>query len=270
MGSYDASDREKPQPTIVWGLSRWVVVAWLSAPVWRCSMDATKPLPPTNSLTWVEQANVTLGWLAGTVNLWDGGGSEGAVALGLFRELQDWLGGTSNQNARSTYYRRGFGLDSGAASVLYDGIGGASGTAMVSVRQSAFEEVGSEALALFDWVTRRLARVSRVDLAGDDSIPHRTPAQLYALLPAARSRSRLASRELTQRANGESKLVVGARASPRYLRCYVSLDRAGVVRHELELKAAVAMSASARIRAGETLRDVWWSEYVRLVEWPES
>ena len=233
-------------------------------------MDATTDVLPTRSHTWVEPGDVSLGWLAGTRSVWDTDENERAVAWDAFRVLHDWLGGPTTMHVRTTYYRKGFALDNGSAAVLYDGVAAAAGGVMLTVRQGAFEQVAPEGLGLFRAAMKLLGRVSRLDLAGDDRASRRTPAQLYDLLPAARSRSRLASRQLTLTANGESKLTVGARMSERYLRCYVTDKRPGVVRHELELKGSAAAESAARILGGATLFDVWADQYRRLVAWPLS
>lgn len=211
---------------------------------------------------------MSLGWLAGTRQVWADDGTEQAVAWDLFRTMQGFLPGPSAMGVRSHYYQKGLALGDGGATILYEGVGDARGTVMLTVRQRGFEQAADAALDLFRWVVGHCARVSRLDLAGDSRLTERTPASYYELLPAARSRSRLASRVLTRSWSGEEKLTVGARVSDRYLRLYQTEARPGVVRHELELKGAAAGSAVGSIVGGASLFDVWSDQYRRLVEWP--
>lgn len=226
-------------------------------------MDATAAVLPTISHTWVEPSQVTVGWWAGTRSVWDNDRGQ-SLAWDLFRRLGDILPGTSNMNARSQWYQRSFSRDDGAATVYYDGVGRARGGIMASLRQSWFEQanVGPEAIvSLVDgW------HVSRLDLAADDANPDRMPpSDLYARLPAARSRSRPEHRTLTLSADGAQKLTIGSRASGRYARIYVKGDR---VRHEIELKQDYAGQAWEELRTGSRpIMAVWADQYGRLVQW---
>lgn len=226
-------------------------------------------LLPTRSHTWVEPSSVSWGWLAGTRPIWSqttGPDSERAAAWDVFARLRDVFELPSNSNARSQWYRRGFAFDDGTAAVFWDGVGAAGGGLMLTVRQSAFERLGS---ADADALVRSLApglHVSRIDLAADAATSDRlTPTALYDLLPAARSRSRPAHRTLTISADGAEKLTINSRASQRYLRIYVKGD---VVRHEIELKQAAAADAMQRLLGGVSLQRVWAAEYLRVVSWP--
>lgn len=235
-------------------------------------MDGTTQVLPTLSHTWVEPSAVTFGWLAGTQTVWvaaDGGPSsrdtERAVAWDLFAQLRDALPLPSTSTVRATWYRRGFAADDLSYAVVFDGVGRAAGGVMVTVRQSMFERLGPERSGELVRSVAGGLHTSRLDLAADgpaaDLMP---PADLYALLPAARSRSRRASQVLTVDQSGGQKLTVGARSSGRYLRCYVKGDR---IRHELELKQAVAGAAMAAVLGGASLLNVWAAEYGRLIEW---
>lgn len=235
-------------------------------------MNATTQVLPTRSLTWVEPSTVTFGWLAGTVSIWtaaDGGppsrDTERSVAWDLFAQMRDALPLPSTSRVRATWYREGFATDDGTYAVFYGGLGRAAGGVMATVRQTMFERLGPEASwALVGGLAPGL-HASRLDLAADGPLGELLPPSgLYALLPAARSRSRRASQVLTVDQAGGEKLTVGARSSARYLRCYCKGDR---IRHELELKQATAGSALARILSGESLLSVWAAEYGRLVEW---
>ena len=230
-------------------------------------MDTSGPVLPTNSHTWVEPSRVTVGWWAGTRSVWaDEGGSDNgrAIAWDLFSRLAALLPGPSNMNARSQWYQRSFGRDDGAATVYYDGVGRARGGVMLSVRQSWFEQSAGNAGTIGPLVDGW--HVSRLDLAADDTDPNRClPSDLYALLPAARSRSRPEHRALTISADGAQKLTIGSRASGRYARIYVKDER---VRHEIELKQGYAGEAWSALRTGDqTIAAVWADQYGRLVRW---
>jgi len=182
----------------------------------------------------------------------------------VFRTLGDLLPGGSNMNARSQWYGRAFARDDNAATVYYEGVGRARGSVMLSIRQSWFEQlpgdpVPSIAPMLTGW------HVSRVDLAADTpadtALP---PAELYARLPTARSRSRSAHRVLTMAWDGAQKLTIGSRASERYVRVYIKGDR---IRHELEMKGVAAGDAWAALAGGATPARVWTAEYGRVVQW---
>jgi hypothetical protein len=212
---------------------------------------------------------VTFGWLAGTQSIWDDGstesGHERAVAWDLFSRIHAVLPGACTMDVRTTYYRRGFALDDGSAAVVYEGIGRAAGGVMLSVRQGGFDRLGpADSLALVRLLAPGL-HVSRLDLAADgpaSDLLH--PSDLYAMLPAARSRSRPASRVLTVNWGGGATLTVGSRASERYLRAYVKGER---IRHELELKQAAARAALDYILGGGSLASAWADQYGRLVQW---
>jgi hypothetical protein len=167
---------------------------------------------------------------------------------------------------RSTYYRAGFAFDDGQASVLYDGLGRAAGGVLVSLRQTLFERLGPS--ASLDLVARLAPglHTSRLDLAADAAADTCRPTDLFAMLPAARSRSRREHRVLTVDGAGGEKLTIGSRSSERYLRVYVKGER---IRHEVELKQAAARAALGRVLRGEALANVWASEYGRLVQWPQ-
>jgi hypothetical protein len=225
-------------------------------------MDATAQVLPTISHTWVEPSQVTIGWWAGTRSLWDGDIGQ-REAWDVFSRLGERLPGPSNMNGRSQWYQRSFARDDGAATVYYDGVGRARGGIMLSLRQSWFEqaevEVGWLAELVDGW------HVSRLDLAADDTAPNRcTPADLYGRLPAARTRSRPGNQTLTVSRDGDQKLTIGSRVSPRYARIYVKGER---VRHEVELKQDVAGSTWDRLRSGQSLDAAWREQYGRLIEW---
>lgn len=225
-------------------------------------MDASRAVLPTISHTWVEPSSVTVGWWAGTRTIWDGG-SDRAAAWDAFRSLGAILPGGSNMNARSQWYQRAFARDDQAATVYYDGVGRARGGIMLSLRQAWFEQVGEPVPALAALLAGW--HVSRLDLAADDaSLIRMPPSDLYARLPAARSRSRPEHRVLTLSGDGGQKLTIGARVSPRYGRIYVKGER---VRHEVELKQHVAGEAWALIAGGAAIADVWVEQYGRLVRW---
>lgn len=226
-------------------------------------MHATAPVLPPISHTGVEPSQVTLGWWAGTRQVWDGE-SDQSLAWAVFSGLGDIVPGGSNLNSRSQWYQRSFARDDAAATVYYGGIGDARGTVMLSIRQSWFEQgpedpVDALRLLLANW------RTSRVDLAADVTHPDRlTPATLYDRLPAARSRSRPANRVLTCDWSGGQKLTLGSRSSDRYVRVYAKGER---VRHEIELKRAPATEAWSALLAGASPRAVWAEQYGRVVEW---
>lgn len=225
-------------------------------------------LPPRSN-TGVEPGDVSLGWLAGTRPIWDEG-DERRTAWDLFASVRDFLPGPTTMDVRSQWYSRGFAADDGSYAVFYEGVGSARGGLMLSVRQGGWERIGpAAALDAMRVFLGGSLRVSRVDLAGDDRRQdgRRTPAEWFSLLPAARSRSRPENRRLLVNGLGEQTMTVGSRTSERYLRCYMKLDRDGVVRHELELKQATAQTAVARILGGASLFDVWQAEYGRLVQW---
>lgn len=230
-------------------------------------MDATTGLLPPFSHTGVEPSAVSVGWWAGTREIWDGGQSgdgEQAAAWDLFRRVQAIAPGGSNLRARSQWYQRSFSRDDGTATVYYAGVGSARGSIMLTLRQSWFESVPALAVADLLGLVQGL-RVSRLDLAADVSGDRRlTPRTLYGQLPAARSRSRPANRVLTVAWDGAEKLTIGSRASDRYLRIYVKGER---VRHEVECKGDVARAAWAAIAAGAGLESVWRDQYGRVVEW---
>lgn len=229
---------------------------------------ATTGVLPTRSHTWVEPSSVTLGWLAGTRQVWqstEGPADERAAAWDAFARIRDRYPQPNNMNARTTYYRRGFAMDDGCAAVLYDGIGRAAGGVMVTLRQGLFEQLGPESSWALVVELLPGMHVSRLDLAADASGSDcLSPAVLFGLLPAARSRSRLDNRVLTVDAAGGEKLTIGSRASERYLRVYVKGDR---IRHEVELKQATAGAAMVRLAAGEPIPKVWAEEYGRIVAW---
>lgn len=234
-------------------------------------MDATTQVLPTRSLTWVEPSTVTFGWLAATLQPWaafdhpDPAGALRAAAWDLFAQVRDALPLPSTSNVRSQWYRQGWAADDGSYAVLFDGVGRAAGGVMVTLRQTTFERLGAEGSWLLVRGVSPGLHISRLDLAADGPASVLLPPRdLYALLPAARSRSRRAGQVLTVTQAGDEKLTIGSRASPRYLRCYLKGDR---VRHELELKQAVAGSAFAAIAGGSALVLVWAAEYGRLVEW---
>lgn len=225
-------------------------------------MDSTAALLPTISHTWVEPSAVTIGWWAGTRTVWDDDRGR-AAAWDLFRRLEDIHPGGSNMNARSQWYQRAFSRDDGAATVYYDGVGRARDGIMASVRQSWFEQSGLGPEAIMPLVDGW--HVSRLDLAADAATDDRLPpADLYARLPAARSRSRPEHRTLTISADGAQKLTIGSRASGRYARIYVKGER---VRHEVELKQGYAGEAWQELRGGRSIVAVWADQYGRLVRW---
>lgn len=225
-------------------------------------MDPIKAVLPTISNTWVEPGAVTVGWWAGTRRP-DGDGGDRALAWDVFSRLAEVLPGGSNMNARSQWYQRSFARDDQAATVYYDGVGRARGGVMLSLRQRWFEQVADPVPAIAGLLAGW--HVSRLDLAADDDNPARmTPADLYARLPAARSRSRPEHRRLMQDYAGGATLSIGSRVSPRYGRIYVKGER---IRHEVELKQDAAGSAWALVAAGAELVDVWLAEYGRLVRW---
>ena len=229
--------------------------------------EATTALLPTFSHTWVEPSAVTVGWFAGTRQVWavgEGPADERQAAWELFAQVRDAAPGESSMLARSTYYRQGFSMDDGSCSVLYDGIGRAAGSVLLSARQALFERLGSEAWALVVALAPGL-HVSRLDLAADaEGSSTLRPSALYGLLPAARSRSQRVHQVLTVDRGGGEKLTLGSRSSERYLRVYVKDQR---VRHELELKQGAARAAMGRLLTGASLAGVWAQEYVRVVEW---
>jgi len=203
-----------------------------------------------------------VGWWAGTTRPDAADGGKRA-AWEVFERLGSLHPGTSNMTVRSQWFQRAFARDDGSAIVHYDGVGRARGSIMTSLRQRWFEESGASIASLAGLLDGW--RVSRLDLAADTAAPERIhPAALYAMLPTARSRSRAEHRVLTQNHAGGATLTIGSRVSPRYVRIYVKGER---VRHELELKQAVAGEAWALVAAGTHLIDVWAEQYGRLVRW---
>ena len=232
---------------------------------------------PTNSHTWVEPSDVTVGWWSGTTHPgeWDGDTPEDRATLpdvraawSMFSDLQARLPGPTNSLVRSKWYGRGWGRDDGAMQVFYAGVGRARGSVMLSARQSWWEQADAPDLIAWFGALTRGWHVSRLDLAADDRAPdHLTPRALYDRLPAARSRSRPEHRALTTDWAGNEKLTIGSRASARYGRIYVKGER---VRHELELKQDVAGRAWVQLTNGVSVPRVWADEYRRLVEWQSS
>jgi DNA relaxase NicK len=142
-------------------------------------------------------------------------------------------------------------------------MGGARGTVYVEVRQSVWETGVPGDLEA--WLLGSV-RPTRIDLAVDGYGSDRPgPAALFRRLPAAETRTHRRSWVLTVDGDGGEKLTVGARSSDRYLRVYVK--GAGRVRHELELKGAIARGAAEALVAGGDRASLFSAEYGRIVRW---
>jgi len=202
---------------------------------------------------------VSLSWLAGTTHHDD----DRALGLRLSESLRPWCTGTSQESRGSRHYSKGHRADDWSWSVMWGGLGGASGTVYVEVRQSVWECGAPLTLALG---LLSILRPSRVDLAADVLGPgFAVPSALFRALPAAETRTHRASWVLTVDGCGGEKLTVGARSSERYLRVYVK--GANWVRHELELKGANAGAAADALRAGAAPAAIFSAEYGRVVRW---
>jgi hypothetical protein len=226
-------------------------------------MDATRTVLPPLGPTGVEPGLDRLGWLAGTLQVWDGGESDRDRGWALVRLLP----GPSTLDHRNRHYGTGVRADDWSWAVMWAGLGSAAGTVYAEVRQGHLDRLGpDEGLALAVDLASRGLRPSRVDLAHDcDDSTARTPARLFALRASAWTRTHRGGWELSVRGDGGEKLTVGSRSSERYCRVYL---RPGVVRHELELKGATAAATIAALSAGCTIGDAWATEYGRLVRWP--
>lgn len=232
------------------------------------SERSTLLLPPYSS-TGVEQ-EASPGWFAGSV-MADGDGEE--VARELVRSLLRFLPGVHLSSGRTPqYYASSLASPAGTWAVFYGGRGGAAGTVMVQVRQSAFESVSAEVgLALLAWLCANV-RGSRFDVAWDDYAGLVSPAELYNGQAGASGRARLMvlRSETYSGALTGCTLTVGSRHSERFLRVYLK-SRGGrpSVRWEVELKGGAAVDAAERVLSGVSVAELWRVEAPRGVRWPE-
>jgi DNA relaxase NicK len=205
-----------------------------------------------------------MGWLAGTTEPWEPE-TDRDVGFRLSTELRELLPIGSSLEGRNRHYSKGVRADDWSWQVLWQGLGGAAGTVYVEVRQSVWESLPEDVARLAATSLCGQLRATRIDLAGDDLRPRAmTPADYFAWREVAETRTRRDGWELTLRGDGGEKLTIGSRSSERYGRIYIGH---GGVRHEIELKAALARATAAAVVAGEALAGLWASEWQRLVRW---
>lgn len=200
-----------------------------------------------------------ISWVAGTAPV---SGPDVDLGWRLSEPLRA-LGGSMLDGRGNRHYAKGLRAENWAWVVLWGGQGGAVGTVYVEVRQSVWEGGAPSSLAKF-FLSE--LRPSRIDLACDlVGLGAARPAALYGLRGSAWSRTERRGWELTQRGDGGEKLTVGARSSERYLRVYVKGD--DFIRHELELKGAIARATASELVLGAAPRAAFMAEYDRIVRW---
>lgn len=227
---------------------------------------STQLLPPFSD-TGVETRAVP-GWFAGSAVA---DGDDESLASGLVESLRRFLPGVVIRSRNgSRHYAFTLARADGSFAVLYGGLGGASGSVMVQVRQSAFEGLSPDGGAgLLAWCCANL-RPSRLDVALDDGAARVAPGDLYDGRLDAVSRTHRGGWEWRQNGAGGSTLYVGSRQSERYLRVYVKAAGGRAwVRHEVELKGSVALGAAESVLAGQSLVSLWAAEAGRIARWPD-
>jgi DNA relaxase NicK len=169
--------------------------------------------------------------------------------------------GGSTLTHGNRHYSSGVRADDWSWQVLWSGQGGSRGTVYVETRQTLTERTPEIALTLLGLGVRP----SRIDLACDVGGDSWHPSDLFALRDEAWTRTRRGGWTLTLRGDGGATLYVGSRSSDRFLRVYV---KGAIVRHELELKGAVAAAVGASLEKRTQLGHLWAAEYAKLVRWP--
>lgn len=226
--------------------------------------EPSTPVLPPSSNTGVEPDMTSVGWLTASHRPeWlDGAPLDPFVVARL---VADHRPGGSTMGYGSTWYGKGIHADDGTWTVLHDGVGGARGSLVVTLRGTATEACPELVLA----VLRLGMRASRVDLTGDVHDGLARPRWYFDRRALATTRTHRDRWVITEAGTGLTTLTLGARASDRMARIYDKPfdPEHWRVRHELELKGKLAASIGDRLVAGADPAALWRAEYGRLVEW---
>lgn len=213
-------------------------------------------LPPIGN-TGVEPTVTSVGWLSASLRP-DGVPPD---PFGLARLCTEYAPGGQTFGRALKWYGKSIRHDAGLWVVGYEGVGTARGTLSITVSQDGCDAAPELVLALL----RLGMRASRLDLAGDVHDALARPRSYFDRRTQARTRTNLARWTYLEAGDGRSTTTIGARSSDRFARIYDKSD--GRVRHELELKGALAAGVADRLLAGETVADLWRDQYGRLVQW---
>jgi hypothetical protein len=178
-----------------------------------------------------------LGWLRGTIKTLETADVLDTL-LGYFGPHQPRQGGTR-------WYRSAANLAERSVMVAWDGVGQASGTVMVEVKQTALDGLGWErSVELLSDLASLGLRASRLDLYYDDRERIASPGEVWEALSAGQGVTHSQSFERHEDQDHRSTANLGARSSLRYLRVYDKPDESGDrVRWEIELHDESARSA---------------------------
>lgn len=228
---------------------------------------------PSNSNTRVDRTMATVSWFSASrpAVMWEGDAP--SDQWDLFRLVRTVYDGPMELYRGDRHYAKGVVACDGQVQVRWEGLGGASGTQQVTVRQTILDNLGPDAGYAFVLALLRAGlRPSRVDLAADTRSARTRPRDLFQRRYHASTRTDRAGWQLREDGTGRQTLYVGRRASDRFGRIYdhAMPDGSVVFREELETKGHLARRVGEGLLAGAQPDVIWAAEYARLVVWPES
>lgn len=189
--------------------------------------------PPTSD-TGVEMPDVGIGWVRGTVRV----GPEIVLAA-----LRPFFGQAETRPYGVRWYAAAATLVDRRVTVAWDGYGGAAGTTLVDVTQTALDHLGWElSLDLLATLRELGLKPSRIDVYVDDRASLADPLQVHDALVAGQVVTHAQGYELRTNSAGGATTYVGSRWSDRYLRAYRTRPMHGYdgTRWELETKGLAA------------------------------
>jgi DNA relaxase NicK len=201
--------------------------------------------PPPVSDTGVEMPNVGLGWLRGTVRV------DPQVVMDA---LRPFFGQSITRPFGVRWYASAATLLDRRVTIAWDGYGGASGTTLVDVTQTALDHLGWEmSLDLAATLQDLGLKPSRIDIYFDDRRALADPLDVHAALEAGQVVTHAQGYELRTNSAGGATAYIGARTSERYLRTYRTGPTHGYEgsRWEMETKGLAAADVLAALTTAD-------------------